>query len=95
MRRKCVFCVAKGAPPSQFVMSVSCTIVMNVLTRNKSSTLPQCTARKAGLKGGWVGQKFKFRKILNERGKQCSLGQTQVYQKQTKHQDTGLTELFG
>ena len=32
MRRKCVFCVAKGAPPSQFVMSVRSTIVMNVLT---------------------------------------------------------------
>ena len=42
-----------------------------------------------------VGQKLKFRKILNERGKQCSLGQTHVYHKQTKHQDTGLTELFG
>ena len=32
MRRKCVFCVAKGTPPSQFVMSVRSTIVMNVLT---------------------------------------------------------------
>ena len=32
MRRKCVFCVAKGAPPSQFVMSVRSTIVLNVLT---------------------------------------------------------------
>ena len=32
MRRKCVCCVAKGAPPSQFVMSVRSTIVMNVLT---------------------------------------------------------------
>ena len=32
MRRKCVFCVAKGAPPLQFVMSVRSTIVMNVLT---------------------------------------------------------------
>ena len=30
MRQKCVCCVANGAPP-QFVMSVSSTIVMNVL----------------------------------------------------------------
>ena len=28
----CVFCVAKSAPPSQFVMSVRSTIVLNVLT---------------------------------------------------------------
>ena len=32
MRQKCVCCVANGAPPSQFVMSVRSTIVMNVLT---------------------------------------------------------------
>ena len=32
MRRKCVCCVANGTPPSQFVMSVRSTIVMNVLT---------------------------------------------------------------
>ena len=32
MRQKCVCCVAKGAPPSQFVMSVRSTIVLNVLT---------------------------------------------------------------
>ena len=32
MRQKCVCCVAKGASPSQFVMGVRSTIVMNVLT---------------------------------------------------------------
>ena len=32
MRQKCVCCVAKGAPPSQYVMSVRSTIAMNVLT---------------------------------------------------------------
>ena len=32
MGRKCVCCVANGAPPSQFVMSVRSTSVMNVLT---------------------------------------------------------------
>ena len=32
MRQKCVCYVAKGAPPSQFVMSVRSTIVLNVLT---------------------------------------------------------------
>ena len=32
MRQKCVFCVARSAPPSQFVMSVRSTIVLNVLT---------------------------------------------------------------
>ena len=32
MRQKCVCCVAKGAPPSQFVKSVRSTIVLNVLT---------------------------------------------------------------
>ena len=32
MRQKCVCCVAKGAPPLQFVMSVGSTIVLNVLT---------------------------------------------------------------
>ena len=32
MRQKCVCCVARSAPPSQFVMSVSSTIVLNVLT---------------------------------------------------------------
>ena len=32
MRQKCVCCVANGAPPPQFVMSVRSTIVMNVLT---------------------------------------------------------------
>ena len=31
MRQKCVCCVAKGAPPLQFVMSVRSTIVLNVL----------------------------------------------------------------
>ena len=30
--RKCVCCVARSAPPSQFVMSVRGTIVLNVLT---------------------------------------------------------------
>ena len=32
MRRKCVCCVAKGAPTSQFVISVRSTIVITVLT---------------------------------------------------------------
>ena len=32
MRRKCMCCVANDAPPSQVVMSVRSTIVMNVLT---------------------------------------------------------------
>ena len=32
MRQKCVCCVARSAPPSQFVMSVRSTIVLNVLT---------------------------------------------------------------
>ena len=32
MREKCVCCVATSAPPSQFVMSVRSTIVLNVLT---------------------------------------------------------------
>ena len=32
MRQKCVCCFAKGAPPSQFVMSIRSTIVLNVLT---------------------------------------------------------------
>ena len=32
MRQKCVCCVAKGAPPLHFVMSVRSTIVMNVST---------------------------------------------------------------
>ena len=32
MRQKCVYCVARSAPPSQFVMSVSSTIVPNILT---------------------------------------------------------------
>ena len=32
MRKKCVCCVARSAPPSQFVMSVRSTIVLNVLT---------------------------------------------------------------
>ena len=32
MRQKCVSCVARSAPPSQFVMSVRSTIVLNVLT---------------------------------------------------------------
>ena len=31
MRQKCVCCVARSAPPSQFVMSVRSTIVLNVL----------------------------------------------------------------
>ena len=31
MRQKCVCCVARGAPPSRFVMSVRSTIVLNVL----------------------------------------------------------------
>ena len=32
MRQKCVCCVARNAPPSEFVMSVRSTIVLNVLT---------------------------------------------------------------
>ena len=32
MRQKCVCCVVKSTPPSQFVMSVRSTIVLNVLT---------------------------------------------------------------
>ena len=32
MRQKCVCCVARSDPPSQFVMSVRSTIVLNVLT---------------------------------------------------------------
>ena len=32
MRQKCVCCVARRAPPLQFVMSVRSTIVLNVLT---------------------------------------------------------------
>ena len=32
MRQKSVCCVARSAPPSQFVMSVRSTIVLNVLT---------------------------------------------------------------
>ena len=32
MRQSCVCCVARSAPPSQFVMSVRSTIVLNVLT---------------------------------------------------------------
>ena len=32
MRQKCVCCVVRSAPPSQFVMSVKSTIVLNVLT---------------------------------------------------------------
>ena len=32
MRQKCVCCVVTSAPPSQFVMSVGSTIVLNVLT---------------------------------------------------------------
>ena len=32
MRQKCVCCVARSAPLSQFVMSVRSTIVLNVLT---------------------------------------------------------------
>ena len=32
MRQKCVCCVGNGAPPSQFVMSVTSAIAMNVLT---------------------------------------------------------------
>ena len=32
MRQMCVCCAAKGAPPSQFVMSVRSTIELNVLT---------------------------------------------------------------
>ena len=32
MRQMCVCCVARSAPPSQFVMSVRSTIVLNVLT---------------------------------------------------------------
>ena len=32
MRQKCVCCVARRAPPSQFVMSVRSAIVLNVLT---------------------------------------------------------------
>ena len=32
MRQKCVCCVVRSAPSSQFVMSVRSTIVLNVLT---------------------------------------------------------------
>ena len=32
MRQKCVCCVARSAAPSQFVMSVRSTIVLNVVT---------------------------------------------------------------
>ena len=32
MRQKCVCCVARRAPPLQFVLSVRSTIVLNVLT---------------------------------------------------------------
>ena len=32
MRQKCVCCVARSAPPSQFVMSVKSTIVLYMLT---------------------------------------------------------------
>ena len=32
MKQKCVCCVARSAPPLQFVMSVRSTIVPNVLT---------------------------------------------------------------
>ena len=32
MRQKCVCCVVRSTPPSQFVMSVRNTIVLNVLT---------------------------------------------------------------
>ena len=32
MRQQCVCCVLRSAPPSQFVMSVRSTIVLNVLT---------------------------------------------------------------
>ena len=32
MRQKCVCCVARSAPPSQFMMSVRSTIVLNLLT---------------------------------------------------------------
>ena len=32
MRQMCVRCVARSAPPSQVVMSVRSTIVLNVLT---------------------------------------------------------------
>ena len=32
MRQKCVCCVVRSVPPSQFVVSVKSTIVLNVLT---------------------------------------------------------------
>ena len=32
MRQKCVCCVVGSVPPSQFVVSVKSTIVLNVLT---------------------------------------------------------------
>ena len=32
MRQKCVCCVVRSAPPSQFVVSMKSTIVLNVLT---------------------------------------------------------------
>ena len=32
MRQKCVCCVVRSIPPSQFVVSVKSTIVLNVLT---------------------------------------------------------------
>ena len=32
MRQKCVSCIVRSVPPSQFVVSVKSTIVLNVLT---------------------------------------------------------------
>ena len=51
MRQNCVCCVAKSAPPSQFVMSVRSTIVLNVLTPTLVEPMlfvKYCTARGGG-----------------------------------------------
>ena len=32
MRQKCLCCVVRSVPPSQFVVSVKSTVVLNVLT---------------------------------------------------------------
>ena len=39
MRHKCVRCVVTRAPPSQFVVSVRSTIVLNVLTPTLVGTI--------------------------------------------------------
>ena len=39
MRQNCACCVVKSVPPSQFVVSVKSTIVLNVLTRTLVGTM--------------------------------------------------------